>query len=56
MDEGDSDVPNADQHLDLDAFPLVRRLEPQLSEDHSGAEFERALEDLRDRLDREIAE
>ena len=56
LDEGDSDVPNADQHLDLDAFPLVRRLEPQLSEDHSGAEFERALEDLLDRLDREIAE
>ena len=56
LDEGDSDVPNADQLLDLAHFPHVRRLEAQLSEDHSGAEFERALEDVLDRLDREIAE
>ena len=56
LDEGDSDVPNADQKLNLAAYPHVRRLEAQLSEDHSGAEFERALEDLLDRLDREITE
>jgi AcrR family transcriptional regulator len=56
LDEGDSDVPNADQELDLDDYPHVRRLEARLSEDHAGAEFERALEDLLDRLDRQITE
>ena len=52
FDEGDSDVPNADQNLDLTDFPHIRRLESQLSEDHATAEFEQALEDLLDRLDR----
>jgi hypothetical protein len=33
----------------------VRRLAAGLSEDHGAAEFERALADLLDRLDREIA-
>jgi TetR/AcrR family transcriptional regulator, tetracycline repressor protein len=56
LDEGDSDVPNADQKLDLDRFPHVQRLEAQLSEDHATAEFEQALEDVLDRLDRLIAE
>jgi TetR/AcrR family transcriptional regulator, tetracycline repressor protein len=56
LDEGNSDVPNADQDLDLDKFPHIQRLEAQLSEDHSAPEFERALEDLLDRLDREITE
>ena len=56
LDEGDSDVPAADQALDLQKFPHVQRLETALSEDHSGQEFEQALEDLLDRLDREIAE
>jgi len=56
LDEGASDVPNADQELSLDMFPHVQRLEAQLSEDHSAPEFERALEDLLDRLDREITE
>ena len=56
LDEGTSDVPNADQELDLKNFPHIERLETLLSEDHSGAEFERALEDLLDRLDREITE
>jgi AcrR family transcriptional regulator len=56
LDEGDSDVPNADQQLDLRNYPNITRLEAQLSEDHAGAEFERALEDLLDRLDRRITE
>jgi TetR/AcrR family tetracycline transcriptional repressor len=56
LDEGKSGVPNADQHLDLDNFPNLSRLEATLSEDHAAAEFERALEDLLDRLDRSIAE
>ena len=56
LDEGDSDVPNADQQLDLRHYPHLQRLESQLSEDHADAEFERALEDLLDHLDRRIAE
>jgi TetR/AcrR family transcriptional regulator, tetracycline repressor protein len=56
LDEGDSDVPNDDQKLRLNKFPHVQRLESQLSEDHSGDEFEQALEDLLDRLDRNITE
>jgi AcrR family transcriptional regulator len=56
LDEGDSDVPNADQQLDLRNYPNITRLEAQLSEDHAGPEFERALEDLLDRLDREHTE
>ena len=56
LDEGNSEVPNADQKLDLEKFPHIQRLEEQLSQDHAGPEFERALEDLLDRLDREITE
>ena len=56
LDEGDSDVPNSDQKLDLADYPNLHRLEPELSEDHADAEFERALEDLLDHLDRRIAE
>jgi AcrR family transcriptional regulator len=56
LDEGESDVPNADQRLDLRHYPHIARLEARLSEDHAGPEFERALEDLLDRLDREITE
>jgi len=56
LDEGESDVPNADQALDVANFPQIQRLEGKLSEDHATAEFERALEDLLDRLDRFITE
>ena len=56
LDEGNSDVPNADQKLDLARFPHVQRLEGPLSEDRATAEFEQALEDVLDRLDRSIAE
>jgi AcrR family transcriptional regulator len=56
LDEGESDVPNADQALDLHKFPHIQRLESQLSEDHAAPEFEQALEDLLDRLDRHITE
>ncbi len=34
----------------VEAHPTVRRLRDQLSEDHSAAEFEKALEELLDRL------
>ena len=56
LDEGESNVPNADQELNLDKFPHIQRLEAQLSEDHASAEFEEALEGLLDRFDRLIAE
>ena len=56
LDEGDSDVPNADQDVDVKEYDNIQRLESQLSEDHAGEEFEQALENLLDRLDREITE
>ncbi len=56
LDEGDSDSPNADRRLDLDHYPHIQRLEAHLSEDHATEEFEQALEDLLDRLDRLITE
>lgn len=56
LDEGGSDVPNADQNLNLDNFPQIHRLQARLAEDHAAAEFEQALEDLLDRLDRFITE
>jgi len=37
------------------SFPQVSRLGAQLSEDHSDAEFEAALENMLDRLDRTLA-
>jgi AcrR family transcriptional regulator len=35
---------------DLSGFPLVKKLQPSLSEDHAGAEFEESLENLLDRI------
>lgn len=55
LDEGAAEVPNADQDLRLDEFVNVTRLQDQLSEDHAADEFEQALEDLLDRLDRHIS-
>ena len=56
LDEGDSDVPNADQAVELKQHPHLQRLESMLSEDHARAEFERALEDLLDRIERTITQ
>jgi len=56
LDEGNSESPNSDQQLDLQNYPHILRLEAPLSEDHSAPEFERALEDLLDRLDRGLTE
>lgn len=36
---------------DLTSYPHLRRLQPMLSQDHSGAEFEEALEAILDRLE-----
>lgn len=51
IDEGDADMPNDDEDLDVSQFPLVAKLRPLLSEDHADEEFERSLEALLDRLD-----
>jgi AcrR family transcriptional regulator len=35
---------------DLSAYPILRRLEPKLSQDHAAVDFEEALETLLDRI------
>ncbi|MBT1193878.1 TetR/AcrR family transcriptional regulator [Rhodococcoides kroppenstedtii] len=40
-----------DTETDLSTYPQLMRLEPELSQDHSLAEFEQSLESLLDRLD-----
>ena len=53
VDEGRSAIPTG-REVDLRELPCLRRMEARLSEDHAGSEFERALEDLLDRLEREL--
>ena len=47
--EGSSEVT-----VDLDDYPNIRRLEQQLSQDESAAEFDESLESLLDRLERDL--
>lgn len=56
LDEGGADVPERDGQITLDVAPQVRRLRPLLSEDRSEEEFEVSLEDLLDRLNRELTQ
>lgn len=56
LDEGDAELPNRDEALDLADFPTLARLRPQLTEDHAEEEFEAALEHLLVRLDLELAQ
>jgi TetR/AcrR family transcriptional regulator, tetracycline repressor protein len=49
-------MPTTNSSVDMRDYPLLRRLEDRLSEDHASAEFERALEDLLDRMERELAD
>ncbi|MEO7269534.1 MAG: TetR/AcrR family transcriptional regulator C-terminal domain-containing protein [Knoellia sp.] len=51
LNEGEAAVPNGDVDVDLDNYPTVSRLRDQLSEDHTEAEFEKALEALLERMD-----
>ncbi|WP_043497375.1 TetR/AcrR family transcriptional regulator [Georgenia sp. SUBG003] len=51
LDEGDADSRPA---LPLDGFPTITRLEPLLSEDRSDEEFESSLEELVDRIERQL--
>lgn len=47
IEEADPEAPRTD---DLGGYPHLRRLEPELSQDHSAAEFEESLENLLTRL------
>ncbi|PFG40189.1 TetR family transcriptional regulator [Georgenia soli] len=51
LDEGDERSTSA---LALDDFPTIQRLEPFLSEDRSDEEFEISLEELIDRIERQL--
>jgi AcrR family transcriptional regulator len=53
LDEGDADLPGHDEALPMENFPTVVRLRDELTEDHTDAEFEEALEHLLVRLDLE---
>ncbi|MET0964899.1 MAG: TetR/AcrR family transcriptional regulator, partial [Nakamurella sp.] len=41
--------------IDLTGYPRLKKLEHELSQDHSAEEFQDALETLLDRLERLIA-
>lgn len=56
LDEGDATIPHSDGKVPLDSAPEVRRLRGLLSEDRSDEEFEVSLENLLDRLDRDLSQ
>ncbi|HET7397024.1 MAG TPA: TetR/AcrR family transcriptional regulator C-terminal domain-containing protein [Intrasporangium sp.] len=56
LDEGNADVPNRDEDVELADYPTLLRLRPLLSQDDTEAEFERALEALLDRLDMSLSQ
>jgi AcrR family transcriptional regulator len=56
LDEGGSSVTNEGAELDLTDYPTVLRLRPELTRDDAGAQFERALEAVLDRLDLELSQ
>jgi hypothetical protein len=55
LDQPEGD-PEAQKHTDLSTYPNLTRTEPLLSLDKSAAEFEDALENLLDRLERVLHE
>lgn len=56
LDEGEAQVPEGDEELDLAEFPMVQRLRPQLSQDHAKDEFEIGLESLIERIEFHISQ
>lgn len=56
LDEGGARIPQAHGSSDLRPFTLVLRMREQLSENTAEAEFERSLEGLLDRLERELTQ
>jgi hypothetical protein len=55
LDQPEGD-PETQRRADLSEFPSLLRTEPLLSLDKSAAEFEEALENLLDRLERVLHE
>jgi AcrR family transcriptional regulator len=55
LDQPEGD-PEAQERTDLGQFPTLLRTEPLLGQDKSAAEFEEALENLLDRLERVLRE
>jgi hypothetical protein len=55
LDQPEGD-PEAQRDTDLSQYPSLLRTEPLLSLDKSAAEFEEALENLLDRLERVLHE
>ena len=47
----EQDPPDSPQLSDLEGYPRLKSLEPELSQDHSAEEFEESLENLIDRLE-----
>lgn len=56
LNEGSADIPNGDVDVDAADYPTVWRLRGKLSEDHTEAEFEKALEALLERMDLELSQ
>ena len=50
VETGPVEEPDVEPVHDLSGYPLLRRLEPHLSQDHSAGDFEEALEALLDRI------
>ncbi len=50
VETGPVEEPEVPPVHDLSAYPVLRRLEPHLSQDHSAGDFEEALEALLDRI------
>jgi hypothetical protein len=51
VETGQVEEPDMSEVEDLGGHPIAQRLEPHLSEDHAGEDFEEALEALLDRID-----
>ncbi|PVW03247.1 TetR family transcriptional regulator [Microbacterium sp. Gd 4-13] len=56
LDEGDATIPEGDGEMNLSQAPEVSRLRVLLSEDRSDEEFEVSLENLLDRLSRDLSQ
>jgi AcrR family transcriptional regulator len=50
VETGPVEEPDMSEAEDMSRYPIVQRMEPHLSEDHAGEDFEEALEALLDRI------
>ena len=56
LDEGEATISHEDGGLDLTDYPDLQRLRQLLSQDRSQEEFEVSLENLLDRIDRQVSQ